>query len=159
MYLNIRPATESDMPEVLSLIKELAAFEKEPNAVIITTKDLINHAFSKTPLFVCFVAVLKTKIVGMSLGYPRYSTWKGPTMHLEDLIVTSNKRGLGIGQALFSNFIKYSQLKGVKRIEWAVLNWNVDAIKFYQSNGAKVYDDWNIAQMDESAINNFIKNN
>ena len=80
-------------------------------------------------------------------------------MHLEDLIVTSNKRGLGIGQALFSNFIKYSQLKGVKRIEWAVLNWNVDAIKFYQSNGAKVYDDWNIAQMDESAINNFIKNN
>ena len=156
MNLEIRPVVKQDMKDVWTLIEELAIYEKEPNAVEISIKDLINHAFSSYPLFVCFVAKLDNKTVGMSLGYPRYSTWKGPTMHLEDLIVTKKYRGLGIGQALFSNFIKYSHKKGVKRIEWAVLNWNVNAIKFYESNGAKVYEDWHIAQMDEKAINDFI---
>ena len=159
MNLEIRPAVEQDMEDVWTLIRELAIYEKEPNAVEISVKDLINHAFSNSPLFVCFVAILNNKTVGMSLGYPRYSTWKGPTMHLEDLIVTENFRGLGIGQALFSNFIKYSYNKEVKRIEWAVLNWNFDAIKFYESNGAKVSDDWHIAQMNEKAISDFINKN
>ena len=156
MNLEIRPAVKQDMKDVWTLIEELAIYEKEPSAVEISVKDLINHAFSSYPLFVCFVAKFDNKTVGMSLGYPRYSTWKGPTMHLEDLIVTKKYRGFGIGQALFSNFIKYSHKNGVKRIEWAVLNWNVNAIKFYESNGAKVYSDWHIAQMDEKAINDFI---
>lgn len=159
MNLEIRPAVERDMEDVWTLIRELAIYEKEPNAVEISIKDLINHAFSNSPLFVCFVAKLNNKTVGMSLGYPRYSTWKGPTMHLEDLIVTKKYRGLGIGQALFSNFIKYSYDKRVKRVEWAVLNWNIDAIKFYESNGAKVSDDWHITQMNEKAINDFINTN
>ena len=159
MNLEIRAVVKQDMEDVWTLINELAIYEKEPNAVELSVKDLINHAFSNSPLFVCFVAKLNNKIVGMSLGYPRYSTWKGPTMHLEDLIVRKKHRGLGIGQALFSNFIKYSYEKGVKRIEWAVLNWNVNAIKFYESNGAKVYDDWHITQMDEKAINDFIIKN
>jgi ribosomal protein S18 acetylase RimI-like enzyme len=159
MNFDIRLASENDMEDVLSLIKELAVFEKEPKAVVLQSKDLIKHASSKPPLFVCFVAVYQKKIVGMSLGYSRYSTWKGPTMHLEDLIVTQKHRGLGIGKALFSNFIKYSNTKGVRRIEWAVLNWNHSAIKFYESNGAKVYNNWHIAQMDEKAINNFIIKN
>lgn len=159
MNLKIRPVIKEDMEDVLTLIKELATYEKEPNSVEVNSKDLVNHAFSASPLFVCFVAVLNNKTVGMSLGYSRYSTWKGPTMHLEDLIVTKKHRGIGIGQALFSNFIKYSHSKGVRRIEWAVLNWNTNAIKFYESNGAKVYEDWYIAQMDQNAINNFIGNN
>tara|TARA_B100000780_G_scaffold252939_1_gene200312 strand:- start:1276 stop:1755 length:480 start_codon:yes stop_codon:yes gene_type:complete len=159
MNLKIRPVIKEDMEDVLTLIKELATYEKEPNSVEVNSKDLVNHAFSASPLFVCFVAVLNNKTVGMSLGYSRYSTWKGPTMHLEDLIVTKKHRGIGIGQALFSNFIKYSHSKGVRRIEWAVLNWNTNAIKFYELNGAKVYEDWYIAQMDQNAINNFIGNN
>lgn len=159
MNLKIRPVIKKDMEDVLTLIKELATYEKEPNSVEVNSKDLVNHAFSASPLFVCFVAVLNNKTVGMSLGYSRYSTWKGPTMHLEDLIVTKKHRGIGIGQALFSNFIKYSHSKGVRRIEWAVLNWNTNAIKFYELNGAKVYEDWYIAQMDQNAINNFIGNN
>ena len=159
MNLKIRPVIKEDMEDVLTLIKELATYEKEPNSVEVNSKDLVNHAFSASPLFVCFVAVLNNKTVGMSLGYSRYSTWKGPTMHLEDLIVTKKHRGSGIGQALFSNFIKYSHSKGVRRIEWAVLNWNTNAIKFYELNGAKVYEDWYIAQMDQNAINNFIGNN
>ena len=159
MNLKIRPVIKEDMEDVLTLIKELATYEKEPNSVEVNSKDLVNHAFSASPLFVCFVAVLNNKTVGMSLGYSRYSTWKGPTMHLEDLIVTKKHRGIGIGQALFSNFIKYSHSKGVRRIEWAVLNWNTNAIKFYELNGAKVSEDWYIAQMDQNAINNFIGNN
>ena len=159
MKIEIRQAEKQDMKYVLELIKELAIYEKEPNAVAISSSDLINHAFTKPPLFVCFVALLESKIVGMSLGYPRYSTWKGPTMHLEDLIVTKKHRGLGIGQALFSNFIKYSHDRGVRRIEWAVLDWNIDAINFYKNNGAYVSREWQIAQMDESAIKTFISKN
>ncbi|MGY8945910.1 MAG: N-acetyltransferase family protein [Flavobacteriales bacterium] len=156
MNLVIRKAEKNDMNSVLSLIKELAEFEGERLAVELTYNDLIKDGFSNSSLFVCFVAVLNDKIVGMSLGYPRYSTWKGVTMHLEDLIVTHKFRSTGIGSALFSTFIKYSHSKGVKRVEWAVLSWNVNAIKFYESNGAIVSDEWRIAQMDEKTINNFI---
>lgn len=79
-------------------------------------------------------------------------------MHLEDLIVTRKCRSIGVGSALFSNFIRHSHSMGVKRVEWAVLNWNVSAIKFYESNGAVVSDEWKVAQMNEKAINNFILN-
>ncbi|MAU63768.1 MAG: GNAT family N-acetyltransferase [Flavobacteriaceae bacterium] len=158
MNVEIRPAKENEMNDVLSLIKELAIFEKEPNAVTLTSKDLIAHAFSSPPLFICYVAIFKSVIVGMFLGYPRYSTWKGPTMHLEDLIVTKKMRNKGIGRALFSSFINFSYSKGVKRVEWAVLKWNTAAIKFYESNGAKIYNDWQIVQMNEKAIHNFILN-
>lgn len=156
MNLVIRKAEKNDMNSVLSLIKELAEFEGERLAVELTYNDLIKDGFSNSYLFVCFVAVLNDKIVGMSLGYPRYSTWKGATMHLEDLIVTHKFRSTGIGSALFSTFIKYSHSKGVKRVEWAVLSWNVNTIKFYESNGAIVSDEWKIVQMDEKTINNFI---
>ena len=159
MNFTIRVATKNDMGDVLSLIKELAVFEKEPDAVEISTQDLINHGFESDPMFLCHVAICKDKIVGMSLGYRRYSTWKGPTMHLEDLIVTKDYRSKGIGKALLSNFIKVSSSHAVKRIEWAVLNWNKNAIKFYESNGAKVFDDWFVTQMDERAIEIFLKKN
>ncbi len=159
MNFIIRPALKDDMGDVLSLIKELALFENEPDAVEISVEDLINHGFKSDPMFLCHVAIYGDKIVGMSLGYRRYSTWKGPTMHLEDLIVSRNYRRKGIGKALLSNFVKVSSLRGVKRIEWAVLNWNSDAIKFYEANGAKVHDDWFVTQMNEAAIKKFLKNN
>jgi GNAT superfamily N-acetyltransferase len=94
----------------------------------------------------------------MALGYPRYSTWKGVTMHLEDLIVTKSRRGNGIGSLLFSKFISYAHSLRVKRIEWAVLDWNVNAIKFYKKNGAKILSDWRVAQMDEDSIKKFCNN-
>ena len=158
MNLVIRKAEKNDMNSVLLLIKELAEFEREPHAVELTYDDLVKDGFSTPPLFICFVAVLKDEIIGMSLGYNRYSTWKGVTMHLEDLIVTRKCRSIGVGSALFSNFIRHSHSMGVKRVEWAVLNWNVSEIKFYESNGAVVSDEWKVAQMNEKAINNFILN-
>ena len=159
MKIEIRQAEKQDMKYVLELIKELAIFEREPDAVVIKSEDLIQHGFGNKPLFSCFVAVTNNLIAGMCLGYPRYSTWKGPTMHLEDLIVTKSQRGKGIGFALFKHFINFSNKKGVRRIEWAVLDWNIDAINFYKNNGAYVSREWQIAQMDESAIKTFISKN
>ena len=158
MNVFVRDAVQNDMKQVLMLIKELAKFEKEPNAVIINEEQLVRDGFSKNPKFKCFVAESNNEIIGMALGYPRYSTWKGMTMHLEDLIVTKSRRGNGIGSLLFSKFISYAYSLRVKRIEWAVLDWNVNAIKFYKKNGAKILSDWRVAQMDEDSIKKFCNN-
>ena len=104
--MHIRKAQKTDMPQVLELIQELAVFEKEPNAVEITVEDLIKDGFSNNPLFYCFVAEENNNILGIALYYYRYSTWKGKTIHLEDLIVKEDKRGLGIGFALYSEIIR-----------------------------------------------------
>ena len=96
------------------------------------------------------------QIVGIALYYYRYSTWKGKTIHLEDLVVKDNMRGSGLGYALYSEIIKQGKKDGVRRIEWNVLDWNAPAIEFYENSGAKVLDDWRVAQMDEAAIDYFI---
>jgi len=153
----IREGEEKDMPAVLKLIQELADFEKEPEAVEVTVKDLKNDGFGTIPLFKTFVAELDNEIVGMALFYPRYSTWKGVTIHLEDLIVSESKRNLKIGKALYSKVIEYGFKKGVKRIEWVVLDWNTPAVEFYKKTGANVMTDWNTVQMDEVAIKNYME--
>ena len=157
MSFKIREGEIKDMPSVLKLIQELAHFENEPNAVIVTIEDLEKDGFGEIPLFKTFVAEIDGEIVGMALFYPRYSTWKGPTIHLEDLIVTKSKRSLNIGSALYTKVIEYGLKKGVKRIEWVVLDWNTPAIEFYKKTGAIVLDDWNTAQMNEKAIKNYLK--
>ncbi|MFK5889173.1 MAG: GNAT family N-acetyltransferase [Flavobacteriaceae bacterium] len=159
MNFIIRKGEKPDMTQVLSLIKELAVFEKEPDAVIVTKKTLQKHGFGKKPLFKTFIAELDGEIVGMALFYPRYSTWKGPTLHLEDLIIKKDKRGLGIGKALYDKVLKYAYKKKVKRVEWVVLDWNTPAIDFYIKSGAKILPDWRTAQMDEQGLKNYIENN
>ena len=158
MSVLIRDAVQNDMKQVLMLIKELAKFEKEPNAVILNEEQLVRDGFCENPKFKCFVAESNNEIIGMALCYPRYSTWKGATMHLEDLIVTKSRRGNGVGSLLFSKFINYAHSLRVKRIEWAVLDWNVNAIEFYEKNGAKILSDWRVAQMDEDSIKKFCNN-
>ena len=134
----IRIATKNDMPSVLELIQELAIFEKEPEAVEVTAEDLVRDGFSENPLFECFVAEEKNEIIGMALYYYRFSTWKGKTIHLEDLIVKEDKRGTGAGFALYSEIIKKGKAENVRRIEWNVLDWNTPAINFYEKSGANV---------------------
>jgi GNAT superfamily N-acetyltransferase len=102
------------------------------------------------------VAETKERIAGMALVYPRYSTWKGPVIHLEDLIVTEAMRGSGVGSALLEAVVRYGHALGVKRICWEVLDWNEPAISFYESKGAKVMRDWDVVQLDESAIRQYI---
>ena len=157
MSFFIREGEKKDMPAVLKLIQELADFEKEPEAVEVTVEDLKNDGFGSNPLFKTFVAELDNEIVGMALFYPRYSTWKGVTIHLEDPIVSESKRNLKIGKALYSKVIEYGFKKGVKRIEWVVLDWNTPAIDFYKKTGANVMTDWNTVQMDEIAIKNYME--
>ena len=155
----IRKTTKNDMPSVLELIQELAIFEKEPDAVVVTVDDLVRDGFSENPLFQCFVAEVENEIIGMALYYYRYSTWKGKTIHLEDLIVKESKRGTGAGFALYKEIIKQGKAKNVRRIEWNVLDWNTPAINFYEKSGAKVLGDWRVVHMDENGIKNFISLN
>ena len=156
--MTIRKALKKDMQSVLNLIRELATFEKEPNAVVISVDDLERNGFGENPLFYCFVAEEDNEIIGIALFYYRYSTWKGKTIHLEDLIVRQDKRGTGAGLALYTEIIKQGKLDNVKRIEWAVLNWNTPAIEFYKKSGAKHLTDWDVVQMDEKGIDLFLEN-
>ncbi len=152
----IRNAFKSDMPAVLNLIKELAIFEKEPNAVIVNVEDLERDGFSENPLFHVLVAEINHEIAGMALYYYRYSTWKGRTIHLEDLIVKEKHRSAGLGYALYKEIIIQGKKDGVRRIEWNVLDWNTPAIDFYEKSGAKVLSDWRVAQMDENGMDAFL---
>jgi GNAT superfamily N-acetyltransferase len=156
--MNIREGKKEDMAAVLELIKELATFEKEPDAVVVTVEDLERDGFGENPLFYTFIAIIEEQIVGVALYYYRYSTWKGRTIHLEDLIVKEKSRGAGVGHALYKEVIAQGKKDGVRRIEWNVLDWNTPAIDFYKKTGAIVLDDWRVAQMNEIGIDNFLRN-
>ena len=160
--MNIRKGNPEDMKFVLGLIQELAIFEKEPDAVIITEEDLIRDGFGEKPLFHVFVAEItndlnEKEIVGIALYYYRYSTWKGKTIHLEDLIVKEKMRGTGLGSALYAEIMRQGKRDNVRRVEWNVLDWNTPAVKFYENSGAKILDGWQVVQMDESGINTFLE--
>lgn len=157
MDYKIRKAEKADLPDILNLIRELAAFEKEPDAVEVDIEDLEKEGFGPKPLFTCFVAEVEGKIEGMALVYFRYSTWKGRTVHLEDLIVRENKRGTGLGSALYKKVIEFAKEQGVKRTEWVVLDWNSPAIDFYKRSGANVLTDWYTVQMNEEAMKSFLE--
>ncbi|MFN3752523.1 N-acetyltransferase family protein [Flavobacterium sp.] len=165
--MNIRKGTKADMQAVLDLIQELAVFEKEPDAVVVTVADLERDGFGENPLFHTFVAEVENdpsdseqakQIVGMALYYYRYSTWKGRTIHLEDLIVKEKMRGTGLGLALYTKIMEQGKADNVRRIEWNVLDWNTPAIEFYKKSGAKILADWDVVQMDEQGINEFLTN-
>lgn len=163
--MNIRKGTPEDMSAVLGLIQELAIFEKEPDAVLVTVEDLVRDGFGPKPLFHVFVAEIEEEnntaakqIVGIALYYYRFSTWKGKTIHLEDLVVKESMRGTGLGYALYSEIIKQGKKDQVRRVEWNVLDWNTPAIDFYEKSGAKVLRDWYVVQMDEAGIADFVEN-
>lgn len=154
----IRKGKKEDMLAVLGLIKELAVFEKESDAVEVTVQNLENDGFGKNPAFTCFVAELNNNVEGVALIYNRYSTWKGKALHLEDLVVSEKMRGLGAGTALLDEVVKYGHQLGVKRINWEVLDWNEKAINLYEKKGAKVLRDWDVVHLDEQSIKNYIAN-
>ncbi|MDN3491870.1 GNAT family N-acetyltransferase [Winogradskyella bathintestinalis] len=151
-----RLANKQDMPRVLELIQELALFEKETDAVEINVSDLENDGFGTKPKFTCFVIDVSHTIEGIALVYPRYSTWKGEVLHLEDLIVSEKCRGTGLGTQLLDAVIKHANQLGVKRVSWEVLDWNDSAIQFYERKGANVMRDWNVVHLDENGIINYI---
>ena len=155
--MNIRKGRIEDMPRVLELIQELAAFEKQPDAVQVTVSDLERDGFGPNPLFQILVAELDGEIPGIALFYNRFSTWKGKTIHLEDLIVSEQYRGSGIGMKLYEAVMAEAKKQNVRRLEWNVLDWNTPAISFYEKTGAVVFKDWLVAQMDEKGLTNFLQ--
>lgn len=156
MTYKIRKGERHDMDSILNLVTELAIFEKEPNAVKITVEDLILNGFKDDPEFYTYVAQVGDEIVGMALYYNRFSTWVGTAIHLEDLIVTKKFRGFGIGRALYNSVLEEALIKGAKRVAWEVLDWNIAAIDFYESTGAVMFKEWNICQISNDSIVNYL---
>jgi GNAT superfamily N-acetyltransferase len=158
LEVKLRKAEKSDMPAVLQLIKQLAEYEKAPQEVTVTVDELKHDGFTAN-LFTCIVAEMDAEIVGMALYYPRYSTWKGRTIHLEDFIVQEEHRKKGIGKKLFDAVIVEAQKFGAKRMEWVVLEWNTPALNFYDKINAHYEKDWFLAQLREKQIQNYSPGN
>ncbi len=157
MEIKIRTAQPTDMKSVLQLIVELAVFEKEPDAVEVTVEELIDAGFGEEKQFECFVAEVEDEIVGMALVYFRFSTWKGRTLHLEDLVVRERMRGKGVGSVLYRKVMEYASEQKVKRVNWMVLDWNKVAIDFYEGTGANVLSNWWQVEMEEQALQEYLE--
>ena len=140
--IHIRKGTESDIEQALSLIKELAIYEKAPDEVEVTPNEMRAWGFGSNKIFDFFVAEENDVIIGMALYYFKYSTWKGKCLFLEDIIVTESQRGKGIGKLLFDKIIEVSKETNVRRMEWQVLDWNTPAINFYKKYAATLDGEW-----------------
>ena len=142
MSLEIRIGIETDIPQALLLVKELAAFEKAPHEVEVTVEEMLNWGFGSNKQFDFFVAIENDIIVGLALYYYKYSTWKGKCLFLEDIIVTESQRGKGLGKLLFDKVVQVSKEQKVRRMEWQVLDWNTPAIEFYKKYNANLDGEW-----------------
>jgi GNAT superfamily N-acetyltransferase len=142
MHINLRVAKKDDCPRLLDLVHELAIFEKAPEEVTVTLAEFEEAGFGNRPVWKAFVAETDGLIVGFALYYVRYSTWKGCRMYLEDLIVTENWRGKGIGKLLFDRLLQEARELGFNGMTWQVLDWNEPAIKFYKKYEAAIDEGW-----------------
>ena len=138
--ITIRPATEADIPTIHALVYELAVYEKEPEAVVTTPAEYLED-FRKG-LFEAQVAELDGRIVGMTLFYMAYSTWRGKMLYLDDFVVQENYRRYGIGQMLFDSFVEEGRRRGCRLVKWQVLDWNKPALDFYRKNNAVIETNW-----------------
>lgn len=140
--LIIRIGEKRDMSGAWALVKELAVYEKAGDEVDTTVQSMEEDGFGPNKIFDLFVAELDGQIVGIALYYIKYSTWKGRCIYLDDIVVTQNLRGKGIGKLLFDEVIKVAKDQNVGRLEWQVLNWNDPAIRFYQKYQSQFDDEW-----------------
>jgi GNAT superfamily N-acetyltransferase len=138
----IRRATRADCGALLELVRELAAYERAPDAVTVTLQHFEESGFGAQPVWWAFVAELEGVIVGFALYYIRYSTWKGQRMYLEDIIVTEAARGRGIGALLMDALITEAKEKQLAGITWQVLDWNEPALNFYRKYEAHFDPEW-----------------
>src|SRR5438132_3177058 len=149
----IRPARVEDVPVILGLIRELATYERAPNEVTATEEQLVDVLFSEKPVAEVLLAFEKETPVGFALFFYNFSTWLGrPGLYLEDLFVNPEKRGKGYGRALLVDLAKIAYDRACGRMEWAVLDWNEPAIKFYRSLGAKRLEEWTVFRVTRDGI-------
>jgi len=142
MDVSIRTAVEKDCPRLLELIQELATYERAPDEVTVTLEHFIESGFGEKPVWWALVAETENNIIGFALYYVRYSTWKGQAMYLEDILITNEMRGKGVGKLLFDRLIEEAKEKKFNRIIWQVLDWNLPAINFYKKYNAAIDASW-----------------
>ncbi len=141
--LLLRDAVAADVPEMLSLIRELAAYEKEPDKAVVTEADLLRDGFGAEPYFRCLIAEWEDQVAGFALYFFQYSTWEGrPALYLEDLFVREPFRKRGIGAALFRRLARIALNRNCTRFQWECLDWNQSALQFYESSGAEILHEW-----------------
>ena len=142
MAMTIRRAVKEDCTRLLELVKELALYEKAPQEVTVTLDHFIESGFGANPVWWAFVAEEDGLVQGFALYYVRYSTWKGQRMYLEDILVTEQARGRGIGKLLFDQLIVEAKERKFNGIVWQVLEWNEPAINFYKKYNASFDPEW-----------------
>src|SRR5882724_1898088 len=149
----IRTARLADVPTILQLIRDLATYERAPNEVTATEEQLVDVLFGEKPAAEVLLAFEKDTPVGFALFFHNFSTWLGrPGLYLEDLFVKPEKRGKGYGHALLVDLAKIARDRGCGRMEWAVLDWNNPAIKFYRALGATPMDEWTVFRLTRDGI-------
>ena len=155
---SIRAATPADIPSILHLIRSLAVYERQPDAVRATEADLLRDGFGEQPRFECLIAEVADaqgvlQPAGFALHFVSYSTWRGrPGIHLEDLFVEPEFRGRGIGKGLLARVAARAVEQGFDRLGWHVLDWNQPALDFYRGMGAQLLDDWRIMRVTDDAL-------
>lgn len=153
MGLTIRPATPADVGQILKFIRALAAYEREPDAVIATEADLLRHGFGENPYYQCLMAEWDGEPAGFALYFYDYSTWLGrPGLYLEDVFVDPPLRGRGVGKALLQRLAAIAVENGCARMKWEVLDWNTPAIEFYRAMGAEFQDAWRNVRLSGEAL-------
>ena len=153
MSLAIRPAVATDVPEIVAMIRELATYEREPDAVEATEELIASALFDPSPAAYCHVAVDDGATMGFALWFLNFSTWLGRHgIYLEDLYVRPKARGAGAGRALLAELARICVERGYRRLEWAVLNWNVDAHGFYRRLSAAPMDEWTVWRLTGDAL-------
>jgi GNAT superfamily N-acetyltransferase len=151
--LRLRPATRDDAATIVDLIRALAAYEREPDAAIVTEADILRDGFGERPLFEVVIAEWKGEPVGFAFFFHNYSTWQGRAgLYLEDLFVRESHRGLGIGKALLVHLARMAVERGYGRFVWQVLDWNRPAIDFYEALGARHLAEWQTMRVEGDAL-------
>ena len=151
--LSLRPAVPADAPLILQYIRELAAYEREPEAAVATEVDILRYAFSEHPLVKVTMAEWEGQPAGFALWFLNFSTWEGkPGIYLEDLFVPPAFRGKGIGKALLQHLAALATKEGWTRFVWQVLDWNTPAIEFYEAHGARVMRPWLTCRVEGEAL-------
>jgi len=149
----IRTTTEADIPVILQLIRDLATYERAPDAVVATEAGLREVLFAPKPSAEVLLALENAEPVGFAVFFHNFSTWLGrPGLYLEDLFVRPEKRGKGYGRALLARLAQIAKERGCGRMEWAVLDWNDPAIQFYRKLGAQPMDEWTVFRLTEEGI-------
>jgi GNAT superfamily N-acetyltransferase len=145
----LRAATPADVPVILRLVRDLAGYERAPDAVVATEQDFLRHGFGPSPRFSVLLAEEDGQVAGFALWFFTFSTWLGkPGVYLEDLFVRPELRGRGIGKAMMIELARIAVREGCGRFEWSVLDWNQPSIDFYRSLGARLMEEWVVCRLE-----------